>query len=208
MSCAVFSCYTILAIIVSTMSCLSLLQKESTCFLWIGPVPASDYQPTESFLLTNLYQYHIVTYVNLMLILCESYLIFNFDGFCFFLGAQVQSSSGGWKWISTAAMGGFNRMASCKLGLAMTILAMFFFPLGLIFMLFWLLCAFCWRCSVLHVWTLGLRNFGYTADTQDSAIFPLFFKSRFSECYPSLTGTHFLTSSHVWQVFNTWMFWS
>lgn len=62
--------------------------------------------------------------------------------FAFFLGAQVQSSSGGWKWISTAAMGGFDRMASCKLGLAMRILAMifFFFHLGLFYVILASLC--------------------------------------------------------------------
>jgi hypothetical protein len=113
--------------------------------------------------------------------------------FAFFLGAQVQSSSGGWKWISTAAMGGFDRMASCKLGLAMRILAMIFFPFGLI------LCYFGFSvpsaedapCCMYGLW--GSVTLGYTTDTQDSAIFPLFFKSFFSECYPSLTGTLFLT---------------
>lgn len=78
-------------------------------------------------------------------------------------------------------------MASCKLGLAMTILAMIFFSIWLI------LCYFGFSvpsaedapCCMYGLW--GSVTLGYTA------IFPLFFKSFFSECYPSLTGTLFLT---------------
>ena len=141
-------------VIVSTMSCLSLLQKESTCFLWIGPVPVSDYQPTQSFQLTNLKW----DWFNLCFWL---FVLFFWVPRC---KAPVGDGSGSAQLRWEASKEHLANFGYDDLGCdVFDSMMFFFFHLGLylsyVFFGFSGF-AFCWRCSVLHVWTLGLRKFG------------------------------------------------